>query len=194
MARPRQMADEEILAHAREVFLEHGSSASTNLVARACGLSQASLFKRFGDKRTLLIRALLPPDAPPFIELLKQGPSAEPLRPQLILIATEILSFFTEVVPCMTTLMSSGLNPHELITKQYAVPPPVVTLLAMTAWFAAASDRLRDVPADHLATQFLGALHVRAFMQHLSKQNQLLGDPGPYVESMVDVFLAGAQR
>ena len=67
-----------------------------------------------------------------------------------------------------------------------------LVMLALSAWFERTGDRLRDVPPSHLATQFLGALHVRAFMQHIAGHE--FGDPAPYLESMVDVFLEGAAR
>lgn len=192
MARPRQMADEEILGFAREVFLEHGPSASTTLVAERCGMSQASLFKRFGDKQTLLVRSLLPDANPPFLDLLARGPTEDALKPQLLEIAREMLAWFRHVVPCVTTLAASGVNPHTLLHTSYEVPPPIRTLMALSAWFDRAGTRLRDVPATHLATQFLGALHVRAFMQHIAGHE--FDDPAAYLESMVDVFLNGVER
>lgn len=196
MARPRQMTDEELLAHARQVFLEHGPSASTTLVAKACGVSQAALFKRFGDKQTLLLEALRPPARPPFLELVEAGPADGPLHPQLVAIGEAILGYLRQIVPCMTTLSAAGVSPDKLL-EQYDPPPPVLVIASLTRWFHEASDRLRPIPPQHLAMQFLGGLHVRAFMQHLGRNHgmdRILGEPKPYIEDMVDVFLTGVEQ
>ena len=60
MARPRQVSDEDILTAAKEILLEHGAKASTTAIAKAVGLSQAALFKRFGTKLDLVKAALAP--------------------------------------------------------------------------------------------------------------------------------------
>ena len=64
MVRPRQFTDEQILASARKSLLEHGPGVSTAKIAKAVGMSQAALFKRFGSKEDLLIAALMPPHLP----------------------------------------------------------------------------------------------------------------------------------
>ena len=58
MPRSKQVSDKKVLAVAREVFLAQGARASTATIARRVGLSQATLFQRFGDKATLLRAAL----------------------------------------------------------------------------------------------------------------------------------------
>jgi AcrR family transcriptional regulator len=58
MARRRLMSDEEILARARPVFVEGGFAARTKRVAEAVGLTWGALALRFGDKRSLFMRAM----------------------------------------------------------------------------------------------------------------------------------------
>lgn len=189
MARPRQMADEELLAFAREVFLEHGPGASTNLIAERCGMSQATLYKRFGDKKTLLIRALLP-GIPPFLDLVERGPTDAPLAEQLEEIGRAHLRWFGSIVPCIAALSASGLDPKALVSTHYEVPPPLLMFRAMTQWFARA-EGLRGKP-HQLAMQFLGGLHLPMFMQHVAGNNALI-DPETYVHDYVDIFLGGAR-
>ncbi len=59
MSRPRQYTDEEILKVAAEVFLEHGASAPTALIAKRAGVSEGILFKRFKTKDALFSAALM---------------------------------------------------------------------------------------------------------------------------------------
>lgn len=190
MARPRQMEDVDILRHARDVFLEHGPGASTQLVADACGLSQAALFKRFGTKRELLEKALLPPERPPILEALAAGPGPGPLHPQLEKLAWDVTMYFREVVPCMVMLSASGISP-KLALRNFEVPPPIRMQQAMTMWFDAASDRLQpDICTRSLATAFLGTLHVRTFFHFLGGSG-LPEDPADYLRQVVRMTLDG---
>jgi AcrR family transcriptional regulator len=45
MARPPKITNEEILAAARQVFLEQGEGGSTLEIAEKAGISEASIFK-----------------------------------------------------------------------------------------------------------------------------------------------------
>lgn len=186
MARPRQFPDEEILSAAREVFLEHGASASTTLVADKCGMSQAALFKRFGTKRELFLTAMRPP-LPPFLPTLLAGPTEAPLDEQLFDIGMAITAFFRAAVPLMRVLMASGCDPHALFEGDRE-PPPIIMRRAMTQWFTAAADRLGDHDPEHLATAFLGALHVRTFMEEFLDSPT---EPEPYVRTLVSGWLHG---
>ena len=86
MGRHKQISDIEVLAVARDVFREQGHSASTREIAAKAGVSQATLFQRFGDKSALFQAAMTP--EPLDIELIME-PAAQgglPVREQ----ATEI--------------------------------------------------------------------------------------------------------
>jgi AcrR family transcriptional regulator len=58
MPRPRKYDDSQILKVAAEIFLEHGASASTALIAERAGVSEGILFKRFGTKDALFEASL----------------------------------------------------------------------------------------------------------------------------------------
>ena len=58
MARPVTYDTEEILASARKTFLEIGPSASTQVLAKNAGVSEGTLFKRFGNKKNLFLQAI----------------------------------------------------------------------------------------------------------------------------------------
>jgi TetR/AcrR family transcriptional repressor of nem operon len=59
MGRPREFDETEVLAAAIDCFWEHGYEAtSTRELADRMGLTGASLYNAFGDKRTLYRRAL----------------------------------------------------------------------------------------------------------------------------------------
>ena len=75
MPRPKRLPDEDVLDLAREVILAKGTGVSTVEIAAHVGLSQPTLFQRFGDKETLLRRALAPDPISPDAII---GPSQEP--------------------------------------------------------------------------------------------------------------------
>ena len=98
MARPSLHSDDELLDVARDTFLEHGPGVSTQVIAERAGVSQATLFKRFGSKDALLVRALRPPEHPPFIALLEAGPDKRPFAEQLLEVLGEMDRFFQRVL------------------------------------------------------------------------------------------------
>jgi AcrR family transcriptional regulator len=77
MTRPKRIADDDVLRLAREVILARGAGVSTVEIAAHVGLSQPTLFQRFGDKATLMRRALAPDPVAPEAIL---GPADEPER------------------------------------------------------------------------------------------------------------------
>ncbi|MCK6507116.1 TetR/AcrR family transcriptional regulator [Myxococcota bacterium] len=168
MARPRKHTDQELLDAAREVFLAHGPAASTTLVADAVGLSQAALFKRFGTKEQLMVRALMPPPRIGWVEALEAGPGPGPLPDQLVEIAVEATRFFDRMMPCLMTLKAAGLNLAQMV-RSLPTPPPILARRAATAWFLRAMDqgRMRRADADALAYTFIGSVQSRSAMSHI---------------------------
>ncbi len=193
MGRPRTVSDDAILQAARAVFLEMGPSASTTCIAERVGLSQASLFKRFGTKHDLMFAALAPPDEPPFIPLLKAGPAIDaPLQPQLVAASRAIARFFRDVVPCLTVLRSSDFDIKEMFAR-FDVPPPILAQRAMAGWFERAMQAglARQGDPEALTFSLLGAFYMRAFLTHLA---QLPFDDDAldaYVDSVVDSLWHG---
>ena len=61
MGRPRVISDDDVLAAAREAFVEHGLGASTREIARRAGISEGVLFQRHGTKSELFFAAMEPP-------------------------------------------------------------------------------------------------------------------------------------
>lgn len=193
MARPRQVSDEDILDAARETFLAEGPSASTSRIAELVGLSQASLFKRFGTKHNLMIRALLPNDGPPaFVSLLAGGPDERPIPDQLQRIAKGTLAFFKTLVPAMAVLKSAGLDPKDLFAR-WETPPPVLAVRALERWFREAADRGRIHCPDPEATaiSFLGMMQVRAFWTHVAGKRFSAQPDDQYVAAVIDQLWRG---
>ena len=84
MVRPKQVTDEDLLKIALKCFLEHGPNVSAQIIADRAGLSQPVLFKRFGTKEELFLRAVAPPEHQPILDWLDASPSPGPFRPQVV--------------------------------------------------------------------------------------------------------------
>ena len=140
MARPRQTTDNAILTIARTCFLEHGPSVSTTVIAEAAGVSQATLFKRFGTKDDLLLKALAPASDVPWLALVQAGPDDRPAREQLVEIAHSIFVFFQHLIPNLAVLKSAGFSPKDLLAR-YEEPPPLRGRRLLAGWLIRAGDR-----------------------------------------------------
>jgi AcrR family transcriptional regulator len=193
MARPRQFTDHQILEVAKACFLEHGASVSTTHIADAVGVSQATLFKRFGTKENLLIAAMRPPEVPEWVQRLAAGPTDAPVADQLCAIAREATLFMRDLVPRMMVLKASGIEP-ECLLGRYDVPPPLRALRSLEAFFVTLNEQGRIAVRDPavLAMQFLGALNGRAFMSHMFLGDQRTeAEDLAYAHAMVDHLWRG---
>lgn len=193
MARPQQIADDQLLQVAREAFLEHGPNVSTTLIADRAGVSQATLFKRFGNKTSLMLAALMPSGRPPFLAVLQAGPTDAPLEIQLTALLQEMLRFFHQMVPSMATLRASEVDVHDVM-RRFDVPPPLAAQQAWAGWLSRCVARglVRPCEVGTVATAILGAAQTRAFLQHLV--GSPLGgavDDAAYVAGLVDLLVSG---
>ncbi|MEC9466845.1 MAG: TetR/AcrR family transcriptional regulator [Myxococcota bacterium] len=194
MVRPRQISDDAILKAARRFFLEHGPGLATGVIAKSLGISQATLFNRFGTKEELLRASLNIPTAT-WAEELESGPTSEPIGEQLQAIGLAILDFLRQMMPVMVTLRAAGLNPPDFI-GQGDTPPPVCHHQKLSRWFEQAHERgLLKVPSASTAAQaFMGTLHARAMMQHIWKQPMVPLPDELYIAQFVNTLLVGLQQ
>src|SRR6185436_12009941 len=98
MPRPPKIKDEEILAAAREVFLEKGIRATTAEVARRAGIAEGSVFNRFPTKLALFQAAMRPTmEEPPWARLLVDRVGQGDLFENLVEIGGQVLDFLRQI-------------------------------------------------------------------------------------------------
>ncbi len=189
MARPRLVSDEEILTAARAVFLEHGTGASTQLVADEVGLSQPALFKRLGKKLDLVVAALAPRDYPEWVARAEAGPDERDAVVQLRELLVGINEFLTVFAPCFATLMSSGLPVHEMMRK-WKGPSPVLAHRALKGWLERAHAlRLLHCPdAENATFMVMGSVRGRVMEAHMFRTGDV---PSIDVESILQMLMHG---
>lgn len=190
MARPARHTEEAVLEVARAVFVEHGPHAPLGLVAERLGLSAPALFKRFGSKEALLCAALGCPGAMPFVDALELGPDARALDVQLVEHLRSFLTYARQLVPRIAALRAAGIDPHEAF-RAHGPPPLQRQRQALSAWLRRGIEagRVRPLDADALAISLNGAMHGRAFLEHVG----LARDDGSdaFVEAVVDAAWHG---
>ncbi len=195
MVRPRQFTDTDLLDTARACFLEHGPGVSTAVIAEEAGVSQATLFKRFGTKKQLMLRALLPDHEGSQWQALTRPLDARPMLDQLLEKGQIMVSFFNVLQPCIGMLLASGSNVLEELHAEGHTPPPVRVLRSMQAFFdqAIAEGRMRPVGTEALALAWIGALRNRAFFAHAMPNLHLESDDATYVRELTEMLWQGIQ-
>jgi AcrR family transcriptional regulator len=167
MARPPKITNEEILAAARQVFLEQGEGGSTVEIAQKAGISEASIFKRFATKQALFLAAIGVSETPQYAKILSsQTPTAE-IRSELTEICIQMLGFYQEVMPrvfMMMTQTKSSLPPM--------VPPPLrdSQLLAGYLDRAIAKGDLRSCDSMTVAHTIVGAIQNYSMISTISNK------------------------
>src|SRR5262249_17897783 len=143
MGRNKTITDQELLQHARAVFLKHGRAGSTKEIARRAGISEAVLFQRFRAKRDLAIAALHPVaiDAK---EALQLDSLSQDFRKALTQIGKRMLALFHQVIPAsMQLIMSFGMSPEEILVN-HSVMEPLATLRETIGQFLAKARSRRQ--------------------------------------------------
>jgi AcrR family transcriptional regulator len=114
MGRPKTISDDAVLRIARNVFREHGHTATTREIAHAAGISEPILYRRFGSKDALFFAAmqaqgleideLLGPENPP-------GDAREYLKTVL----HRLGAYFADVIPlALRVMMHPSFDPESL--------------------------------------------------------------------------------
>jgi len=196
MARPRLVSDEAILNATRDCVSEHGTSVSTTVIAEAVGVSQATLFKRFGTKEDLIVAALLPsPDmAIGWMNRFEQGPEPGDLQPQFKELVFSLVHFFEHMLPRLAMLKSACLM--EQAMKRMAAfgedAPPIRGRRVVAGWLRRAQEggQLGACEPNIAAVAIIGAAQGMASRRHMLNE-QLDASVDEYASQLADLIWAG---
>lgn len=194
MGRPKIIEDGKLLAIAREVFRRHGHTATTRQVAKAAGISQAALYKRFKDKNALFIAALTL-HAPNLGAL--SGIKAEGLTPQAYLesFAARAKDHFRDAMP---SILSHAAHPKygkemmgQIHRHNRAGEISAMLILRLETWRKAGLTRPMDPRVFTHA--FIHALHSMAMVEVLSGEGVTAPTPPGEMRALVELFWRGVK-
>ncbi|UQN07438.1 TetR/AcrR family transcriptional regulator [Deinococcus sp. QL22] len=193
MARPRIISDEQITAAAREVFLEHGFSATTAEIARRAGISEGTLFKRFPSKEDIFEEVVGLREAPQWREHLNAQVGCGDVRRNLERAALELLEAAARLLPNLMLMFSRGqANPMLMKLDN----PMREDTQAVASYLRAevALGRIRPVDADVTALLWMGALTQYLHLEHLMPDpHRPPMDSGRLVRGVMDVLWPGLE-
>lgn len=165
MGRKKEVPDEELLAVARRCFLENGPGTATGVVAKAAGVSQATLFNRFESKKKMMILALAPSIPPLVVKLLSSAPDERPIDQQLAELSMHMYKGMRENEPGVNVLRAAGITWRELF-EMYDEFPPVAMMRKLINWLRTAQDAGRisaTLSCETIAMVFAGSVRNLAF-------------------------------
>jgi AcrR family transcriptional regulator len=193
MGRPPVVKTEKLLEAARRLFLEHGFAATTAAIARAAGISEGSIFKRFATKEELFFAALGIPE-PAWIDGLKGRAGQGRVEDALAEILLQIIEFFRELVPRVTMLWSCralGSGGPIALFRDRADAPPLRALRGLTDYFEqeARLGRIAIGSAEIAARLFLGSAQTYIFFEMLAPATA--PPAAEYARGVVELLLRG---
>lgn len=193
--RPKKTTDSELLTAIYRCLIKHGITSSSKFIADEVGVSQATLFKRFGTKEAIIQRALLTPIAGHKIfALIQKEPSKDSPVEQIEKLLLSLLHFFEEVVPSMMMLRSKGGALHSIWKGDNS--PPVVMRKMLTQWVERLQTmhHLRKIPADSIAFAMLGSAQHLAIRKHILHDTTMTNTDEEYLSSIVELFWNGIAK
>lgn len=192
MGRPRLIETQEILEAARDTFLGEGVGATTGAVARRAGISEATIFKRFGTKADLFFAAMgfAEFDARQTIADLK---GEAPADQELETISLRFLEYLNQMVPVLTRLLAHpGVDAAELAEKFPEMPARVlVEAVAEYVESEQHQGRIGSCEPRAVATAIFGILHNFALLEHIGLLPKSDRSRRTLVRSFIDVLWNG---
>lgn len=180
VGRTKTIADEELLRIAREVFREHGHTATTRDIAEAAGVSQAVLYQRFGSKEELFLRAMTPEVADLDVLLGPYPPRSA--KADLSRIVERLAAFFRSHLPTLLPVLAHPeLSGRELRAWHAHLPfGPIHHALARRISRMHADGLIAKCSPDSMAWLLMSTGHTIAFLEtavdvrHVAKVDQLV--------------------
>jgi AcrR family transcriptional regulator len=179
------------LAIARQVFLERGFRATTLEVAERAGISEGSLFNRFGTKELLFRAAMQQPTSslPERLLLALQSVEQHQLKDALLALAPALLAIARSELPMV---LMSWSNPASCPQEGYADKHRAVKQLALFFEAHMRAGHLRPFDAEILTRVFLGALHSYCVIEITGGASKgMLIPEGMFIRGLVDLILEG---
>jgi AcrR family transcriptional regulator len=192
MGRPKTISDDEVLRIARNVFREHGHTATTREVAQAVGISEAVLYQRFGSKDDLFFAAMHA-RGPDLEELLGPEDPPDDAQEYLRAIVERLVKYFAEVIPLALRVMTHpSFNPATLSRTTPGGPAELREGLAKRLASLARRQRLNADNEAVVARLLLSLAHDWGLRSAFAHKSPTPNDRE--LQAMVDVLWEGLRN
>lgn len=194
MGRTKQVSDEEIIRVTRVCVLEKGPQVPSLEIAKRLGVSEATLFSRFGSKKTLLVKAFWPHlNELEWYKRLQSPPDGSDFQAQLSHLATTFMYSSRSILHSMRMMRLAGVDGDEVLKTDQSLWSPAVVASSLSRWFDQAKT-LGHVQAGMdssvMANSFLGMFMLPDFIQENYGQKIA---PDGFVRDMVKPFYSGVR-
>jgi AcrR family transcriptional regulator len=152
MGRRKTISDADLLARARDVFVERGFAGATKEIARRAGVSEALLFQRYPTKADLFFAAM----ALPAVDLQALfDVRADSARDHLASITAAMVDYFRDSMPVLLPLLSHPGFEFEAFAHRHPDAPLSALRRGLVAFFTRERDARRVGTVDPGAAAFL---------------------------------------
>lgn len=165
MAPRKRISDLQILEAVQNVLLEFGTKATSAKFAAAANVSEGTLFKRFGTKKNLMIKALTHQTHSNWeiiFEHLQKKKTQTDIVQDIEFLLSKLFEHFKKLIPGIYILISSGIHIDESLAS-FETPPPILVKQRLTQFFLEAQKKKRikeNVSPDIVALQVLASAHL----------------------------------
>jgi AcrR family transcriptional regulator len=196
VARPTTITDEQILAAARQLFLQRGLRASTAELAQLAGVAEGTIFKRFPTKAALFRAAMkLDLDEPAWLRTIEVSTLADP-KAVLFDAGMQAIEFFRLLIPlqmiCWSSSPTGNANEHLLAPDS----PPLRALKSLAAYFERQIKvrRMRRHDPEVMARVFIGSIQSYVFFEVLLRTHDRQPMPvQTYLRGLIKLIWEGAE-
>lgn len=194
MGRPRLISNDRLIETARTLFLERGAAMPTSVIAEELGISEATIYKRFGTKARLFSAAMGLPDC----DFAKAWPSwagRDTPAENLAAMGRALIVHFRELLPRIMMICSNPAAEPWRALHQGETPPPVLLMRAIEGYVNAevALGRVAPCDAETAGRMLLSAVHNFTFFEAVGLSSMVDRDADAMIDSITDTLWKGLQ-
>jgi AcrR family transcriptional regulator len=188
MGRRKTISDEDLLARAREVFVERGFAGTTREVSRRAGVSEALLFQRHATKADLFFAAMELPAID--LQALLDAP-IENARDHVAAVIAAMIDYFRDSMPVLLPLLSHPGFEFEAFARRHPDSPLSTLRRGLVTFFASQrqAGRIGSVDPGAAALLVFALAESVAFFERLGAHGGRM--PDAVLERVIEALWHG---
>lgn len=193
---PKTQADQtrdRIVAAAREVIARKGKrGATTREIADMAGVNEATLFRHFGNKESLIIAVAK--HSCPDVKLRDLVAQLRgPVEEDLLQLGTVMTAHLDSMIDMVRWSLVEADYENSVFSKEAWRPQTAIRNVINDYFQARIDDGTIAGKADDLASIFMGMIFSRVIAREKFPDSRLFNDTDYAIRQFVDVFLNGVR-